>query len=316
MAKRQEIRIRTSAGDQFHIDPQTGGEQRTRSLTLTWRIAATPDLVMANITFVVHKPLTITITSTRLTSAFLVLPTSQQFAYKQTALPDDVIQSGQFQFTFVPALHLELTLHSGDYSLFTFQFTPEMLNQWMPEPIIANLLEHMTERKTALINARPMELTAPMAAILKELADKKFTEQRFALLLESRALDLLRMALDELNPGTLMYSSPLKPDDVEKIRKVKEYILEKLDDPLTMKDIAEASGLSESKLKSGFKEFYHTTVFDYLRSQRLQRARTQLIETHLDLKIIAHKAGYRSLSNFSSAFKRMFRCSPTSLRRS
>jgi AraC-like DNA-binding protein len=174
----------------------------------------------------------------------------------------------------------------------------------------------MEEKKPALINARPMEVTPPMANILKELLGKEYTGQRFGLLLESRALDLLRLALDELNPSTLVYSTPLKPDDIEKLRTVRDYILEKIDEPLSLKDLSTFGGLSETKLKTGFREFFHSTVFDYIRSQRLQRARTQLIETQLDLKVIARRAGYRSVSNFSSAFKRHFECSPSSLRRS
>jgi AraC-like DNA-binding protein len=315
MAK-QAISITTSEGHQTQIDPEKSGEFTIGSFSINWKLATTPDLVMTSISLTLTRPLSTSVSSSKRTSAFLIFPTAQSFPYSQASLPDDVIHKGQFQFAFVPSIDMKLKLNAGSYTFFSFQFTPKMLNTWMPEPIIRDLLEHMNKRKPALINARPMEVTPQMSNVLNELQERKFTEKRFGLLLESRALDLLRLALDELNPSTLVYSTPLKPDDVEKIRKVRDYIDGKLDEPLSLKEVAESGGISESKLKTGFKEFYHTTVFDYIRSQRLQRARTQLIDTHLDLKVIARKAGYRSVSNFSSAFKKAFTCSPTSLRRS
>ena len=53
-------------------------------------------------------------------------------------------------------------------------------------------------------------------------------------------------------------------ENVRKIRKAKEIILNHMTEPPTLKDLAVEIGLNVKKLKEGFKQIYGDTVYGYL----------------------------------------------------
>ena len=53
------------------------------------------------------------------------------------------------------------------------------------------------------------------------------------------------------------------------------------------------------------------SIFDYVREQRLQRARALLAEERLSIRAVAESVGYSHSHNFSRAFKRRFSQAPS-----
>ncbi|MGD1918600.1 MAG: helix-turn-helix transcriptional regulator [Pleurocapsa sp.] len=88
-----------------------------------------------------------------------------------------------------------------------------------------------------------------------------------------------------------------------------------MENPPSLLALAKLVGLNDYKLKLGFRHCYETTVFVYLRSQRLEKARQLLLETNLSVSEIARIVGFSSLSRFGAAFKRQFGISPSACRR-
>ncbi len=87
-------------------------------------------------------------------------------------------------------------------------------------------------------------------------------------------------------------------------------ILEHLDTRLSLEQIAREAGVCATGLNAGFKEAFGTTVFGYIRQQRLSRAR-ELIE-HQDKTVseAAWESGYQSLSSFHRAFYARYGVAP------
>jgi AraC-like DNA-binding protein len=59
---------------------------------------------------------------------------------------------------------------------------------------------------------------------------------------------------------------------------------------------------------------FGTSAFEYLRMQRLERARQLLVNSHKSVTEIAFEVGYSQPSGFSKAFKRYFGANPVDLR--
>jgi AraC-like DNA-binding protein len=78
----------------------------------------------------------------------------------------------------------------------------------------------------------------------------------------------------------------------------------------TIEQIAVHVGLSATKLKKGFKELFKATLFEYLETQRMEKAIELMRSTDKSLKQISSLAGFRYMNNFSTAFKRKFGVSP------
>lgn len=84
--------------------------------------------------------------------------------------------------------------------------------------------------------------------------------------------------------------------------------------PHTLADLARHHFLNEFKLKKGFREYFGTTVFGYLRQRRMEYAYKRLTETHDTIIEIANTAGYSNASHFARAFQEVHGCRPSDVR--
>ena len=60
-------------------------------------------------------------------------------------------------------------------------------------------------------------------------------------------------------------------DDVKSIHEAKNILLKTLDHPPSLIHLARKAGINHYKLKIGFKEVFGTTVFGFVRQQRLEK---------------------------------------------
>lgn len=106
-------------------------------------------------------------------------------------------------------------------------------------------------------------------------------------------------------------SVPVQPDDLDVRLRDKRL---PLNGPLTMQTIASHAGLSVNTVQRLFRAVHKTTVFDYARDRKLQRARQALEAGGISVAQAAFIAGYASAANFATAFKRRFGMTPKSAR--
>jgi AraC-like DNA-binding protein len=72
--------------------------------------------------------------------------------------------------------------------------------------------------------------------------------------------------------------------------------------------------LNEFKLKAGFKKVFNTTIYEFLRQLRTERA-IELMKEDLTLEQIYEKVGYKSMRGFCQAFERCTGITPAEWRR-
>ncbi|WP_067405545.1 helix-turn-helix domain-containing protein [Erythrobacter donghaensis] len=95
----------------------------------------------------------------------------------------------------------------------------------------------------------------------------------------------------------------------------KQYILDNLDEPIGLRDIAAQAGLSQYHFCRRFKEVEGLTPYQFVREQRLRRARELLEKSDLAVSEIAYACGYSSQSHLTSLFKARFNMPPGRWRR-
>jgi AraC-like DNA-binding protein len=87
-------------------------------------------------------------------------------------------------------------------------------------------------------------------------------------------------------------------------------------EPWTLEKLAEKAALSRASFAKRFRERVGQSMFEYLTTLRMQRARKLLRETRHSIYEIANRVGYDSDLAFSKAFKRATGMTPTSYRKS
>jgi AraC-like DNA-binding protein len=90
--------------------------------------------------------------------------------------------------------------------------------------------------------------------------------------------------------------------DIECFQKAKSMIDADTSRHYSIEFIAEKVGIGKTKLKIGFKEYFKTGLFTYLREQRMIKAAELLVESNKTIKEIAKATGYKYRTNFISAF--------------
>ncbi|UYQ93124.1 AraC family transcriptional regulator [Chitinophaga horti] len=126
--------------------------------------------------------------------------------------------------------------------------------------------------------------------------------------LQSKALELLLFSSDQFiqNDTDERYGCRFltQMEDREKINKARDILLEQLDAPITIRDLARRVAMNECYLKKGFKATYGTTIYDYFQKERMEKAKGLLYEKGLSVSEVAIMMGYSCISHFSTAFKK------------
>ncbi len=129
--------------------------------------------------------------------------------------------------------------------------------------------------------------------------------------LESRALDLVGEALGALCPQPPAEAAQrLRPREHQRLRELHAFLASGRADDMSLDEIARQAGVNPTTLQRQFRAVYGTTVFDYLRDARLQRARQALERDGVTVGQAAQLAGYTSAANFATAYKRRFGTPP------
>lgn len=148
-------------------------------------------------------------------------------------------------------------------------------------------------------------------------AAKKFFGELYEVDSEQR-LDYLRVKMPELfyrmkyaKTDSSYYDRNLVPrSQVEIVKDVSDYITQKLNDKITLKQLTLEFGVSDTYLQNAFRNVYGMPVISFIRAQKMQSAAQVLIHTTRTVDEIAQEFGYENESKFSAAFKKIMGDAP------
>lgn len=203
----------------------------------------------------------------------------------------------------VPVRYVSLTL-DPDAFLSLFKKYLHM----MP-PLIHDMLKNNSGNGYLYQSA----ITPAMREIMQQIIECPFRGITRKLYFESKALELLSLQLHQVCHCTPPGHSPsrMHPHEKKQIEEVRDLIENNLDTPPSLAELAKRAGMSHPKLNRCFKQVYGMTVFQYLRTERLNRARVMLQDQGYSVTETALKVGYDSVSHFSQIYKKQFGASPS-----
>ncbi len=102
---------------------------------------------------------------------------------------------------------------------------------------------------------------------------------------------------------------------LQAVQSVHDYMLEHLDQHLTIPQLADRFRISGTMLKACFRQLYGAPIHQYLLERRMVRAAQLLSATGQTVVQVAAAVGYSSVSQFGIAFKVRYQMSPAQYRR-
>jgi AraC-like DNA-binding protein len=130
--------------------------------------------------------------------------------------------------------------------------------------------------------------------------------------LESKAIELISYQLAPLLSTETQCKTPLvlRPDDIERISEARDILVRNMENPPFLPELAKQVGINVTKLKRGFRQVFGTSVFGYLRSYRIEKARQLLANGKMSVTEVVFAIGYSSPSHFTRAFAKHFGLNP------
>jgi len=102
----------------------------------------------------------------------------------------------------------------------------------------------------------------------------------------------------------------IKYSDKHLVHETCQYLQKRIDQKLNLDDVAISMGANRSKLASLFKIVLGVGVFEWLREQRMLKAKSLLECSELSIQEIGFEVGFENCANFSTAYKKHFQISP------
>lgn len=125
---------------------------------------------------------------------------------------------------------------------------------------------------------------------------------------------LTRQMIDEWGYNEKNYSKPNK--QTSKLQLMIKFLAENYSEPLNVKSVASAGGVSEGYAMSLFQKKLNKNITSYLNQLRLHHAKSALIDGNDKISNIAHDSGFGSLSRFYEVFLKETGLSPSQYRKS
>jgi AraC family transcriptional regulator, transcriptional activator of the genes for pyochelin and ferripyochelin receptors len=190
---------------------------------------------------------------------------------------------------------------------------PVLLRYAGESKMLDSFLNDVELNRSSKFSKQTIHLNAALANTISDIKACVYGGLTKRIYLESKAYELLALLYEGALNDTI--SPRLHPADQEKIRKAAYIIGENLESPYTIAELAMHVGINQTKLKTGFKAVFNTTVFGYLQQLRMRKAKRYLIDTQMTMQEISWLLGYPNASNFSTAFKNIHGISPAELRK-
>ncbi|MEY9094840.1 helix-turn-helix transcriptional regulator [Paenibacillus sp. RC84] len=198
---------------------------------------------------------------------------------------------------------------------------------YIPVSSFNHYLENIVQGKTAdfhrLLGSKSFHqyrqaINPAMLQLVRQLIHMPFSQAIRNIHMECKVLEMLSLSFQQLlfenEPSPSAFS--MTRSELEKIRRAREILLERMECPPSLLELSRIAGLNDFKLKAGFKKVYGTTVFGYLREQRLEKAKQLLQSGRFRVGEAAAYVGYTNSSYFADAFRKHYGVNPGEFMRS
>ena len=169
--------------------------------------------------------------------------------------------------------------------------------------------------ETALERGQPLALFSKAAtvnpemhSVLTRMLHAPVADDLSEMYLNGKILELLALQLQQYREISNVHRPHSDAD--RQLAEIFEYLSAHYLTTHSLEDVTRNSRLSEHQVREGFKQKYHTSVYELIHEKRMLHARQLLMDSGFSIDEVAGIVGYSNGSNFIQAFKRKFGITP------
>jgi AraC-like DNA-binding protein len=183
---------------------------------------------------------------------------------------------------------------------------------------IAGELTRKIEEMLALPNKGdffccPVSMAPSINVRLHEILGCTYIDARRPLFLESKALELMISGFNQFNSDKGQAISCFDPAAGSRnfVHKARDIIISDIKNPPSLTELSKMVGVNRTTLTHCFSKVYGVTIFDFLRTFRLEESRRLLKAGNRSVTQVAFEVGYSYPKTFSREFKKYFGNTPS-----
>ncbi len=174
-------------------------------------------------------------------------------------------------------------------------------------PLFISFQEKVLRDSPARMSPHNLPITPKMTAILQEMLHCRQKTCYKRLFFEAKIIELLALQFEQCEQvQNGLEPQRLKRADIEKMHHAREVLINNLQNPYSLIDLAHLVGTNEYYLKKHFKQVFGNTVFGYLHTYRMEQAKKALQQQEKKISEIAQDLGYKYTGHFTTAYKKYF----------
>lgn len=208
---------------------------------------------------------------------------------------------------------------SNTRELFGVNISSDLFFKVLPESgsVFNTIRNKIHDNQLVLINSPNRPVTIAMREVIHQIMRCLRKDPCRCIYYQAKVLELLSLQLEqaensEKNPNS--FKLELKEEELKRVYQIRDILEQNPHESFSLLGLAHSVGTNDSTLKKHFKLVFGTTVFAYLNSYRMERAKEMLLEADCKIAAIAHQFGYKHATHFSAAFKKYFGYPPTKVK--
>lgn len=211
----------------------------------------------------------------------------------------------------------KMTWETNEMFIFEVNLNPIFLKKYLPDNDFFNSFRKKMDTKIiGALSEYNHSITPQMLSIINQIIYCNLKDEFRRLFLEAKVLELLLLQLEQIETCSFCFDKKKmikEKNDVEKMHFVKEIIDKNLFKKITLSQLSNEIQSNECTLKKTFKSTFNTTIFSYIKEQKMLKAKQLLLDSNTTINEVADFIGYKNPQHFTTAFKRHFGYVPSKL---
>ena len=233
-------------------------------------------------------------------------------SYKSTNGKELVsFKNSEYNILFVPRGEFNFTYTDQNLDFINIYIEKEFFFRYIPSN--HKLYKQKTIKKLSVFNSDNLHITPKLRNVLDDVSTCGFDGHLKTLYTKAKIIEIVALQLAQYQEEKTVPSG-LSSIEVEKMNLIKELIDNNPDKSFSLAYLAREAGTNEQYLKKHFKILFGYTVFGYILSCKMQRAKNMLLSGEYLISDIAESMGYKHATHFTSAFKKFFGYLPQTLK--
>ncbi|QKF74395.1 transcriptional regulator, AraC family [Aliarcobacter faecis] len=147
-----------------------------------------------------------------------------------------------------------------------------------------------------------------------ELFSREYSSGFDKIYLKNKTMQVIHYILEECQKKDSLLNN-LDDEDIKRVQKAKMILDNSFQENITIALLSKKVALNQTKLKKGFKELFNTTIYEYLKDLRLEKAIKYLKTNKYSVKEVSSMVGYTNQGSFSYAFSAKYSCLPKDIKK-